>query len=109
MINKKIRDELAECAPEAILFDNPSFDNSIIGLTTDGGVIYDMERMVDELSKDDNMSQEEALDFICYNTLRAIPYAGNGDGVKPVVMDCDAFTISRKDELYYEDQAESDT
>lgn len=80
MVNKDLRAELDE---DAIVFDNPSFDNSIAGVTTDGRVVYDYNKMVFELMEDDGISEEEAIDWIEYNTLRAIPYAGE---MAPVVM-----------------------
>lgn len=42
----------------------------------DGRVIYDIEKMADELASDDNISTEEAMDFIDYNAIRSLPYAG---------------------------------
>lgn len=79
-INEYVRSELSE---DTIVFDNPSFDNSIIGVTTDGQVVYDYDKMVEELMRDDDISEQEAIDWIEYNTIRAIPYAGE---MAPVVM-----------------------
>ena len=79
-LNKNIRQELCE---DAIVFDNPSFDNTIVGATIDGQVVYDYEKMIEELMKDDGISEQEAVDWIEYNTIRAIPYAGK---MAPVIM-----------------------
>lgn len=79
-INENVRLELCE---DAIVFANPAFDNSIIGVTTDGNVVYDYAKMVSELMRDDNLSAQEAIDWIEYNTIRSIPYAGE---MAPVVM-----------------------
>lgn len=43
MLVPEIRDELPE---DSIVFDNPAFDNSIIGYDTDDRVIYDYAIMV---------------------------------------------------------------
>jgi len=86
MVNQELRDVIAESNEDAIVFDNPSFDNSIIGMTTDGCVIYSMNLMIKELAEEDNISEEEAYEFIDYNTLRAMPYAGE---YAPVVLDQD--------------------
>jgi hypothetical protein len=59
------------------LFDNPRYPNSIIGLTQDDRAIYDMELMISDLIQEDNISYFDALEFIEYNTIRALPYAGN--------------------------------
>lgn len=73
MVKPEIRDQLSE---GALVFDNPAYDNSIIGETFDGRAIYDIEAMADELASDDEISIEEAMDFIDYNAIRSLPYAG---------------------------------
>ena len=68
-----------ESLQDAIILDNPYFDNSIVGYTEDGKLVYDFDKMVDEFfqdNKDDNIEYVNAIEFIEYNTLRAIPYAG---------------------------------
>ena len=57
--------------PNAIKFTNPSYDTAIIGITQDGNLIYDYEKMIEYLL--DCMSEEEAIDFIEYNTLGILP------------------------------------
>jgi hypothetical protein len=73
MVNPEIRKRLND---GALVFDNPAYDGSIIGQTFDGRAIYDIEKMADELSEDDGVSPEEAMDFIDYNAIRSLPYAG---------------------------------
>lgn len=74
MISKELRRKLP---PDSIVLDDESYDNSIIGITLDGRIIYDYDLMVEELMQDDDCSMDEAIDWIEYNTLRAIPYMGN--------------------------------
>lgn len=74
MIKPEIRERLDD---EALVFDNPAYDNSIIGQTFDGRAIYDVELMAEELAADDEMTLEEAMDFIDYNAIRSLPYAGD--------------------------------
>lgn len=74
-INMNIREILPE---GAIILDNSAFDNSIIGVTLDGRLIYDYDKMIEELIEDDDMSFDEAMEWIDYNTIRALPYAGSG-------------------------------
>lgn len=83
MINEQLREELSHSYPEALLFDNPSYDNSIIGISHNGRIIYSFEKMIDELCKEDNIEQDEAIDLISYNTERSIPYAGEN---APIIM-----------------------
>ena len=77
------KDKRLELEEDTIVFDNPNFDNSIIGITTDGKAVYDYDKMVVELMEDDDISEQEAIDFIEYNTIRAIPYAGE---MAPIIM-----------------------
>ena len=79
-VNLELRAELPE---DAIVFDNMSYDGSIVGVTTDGRVIYDYDKMVEELMKDEGWSYEDAAEWIDYNTIRSIPYAGPG---APIIM-----------------------
>ena len=73
----------AELPDDAIVFDNMAYDSSIIGITTDGRIVYDYDKMVDELMQDEDWSYEDAVDWIDYNTVRSLPYAGpNG----PIIM-----------------------
>lgn len=75
MINKEIRDYLSENIPGVIIFINPAFDNSIIGVSSDWcHLIYDYNKMIDEFKKESGCSYEEAVDFIEYNTLKTLPY-----------------------------------
>ena len=73
MVKPEIRERLDE---GALVFDNPAYDNSIIGQTFDGRAIYDVEAMAEELAADDEITVEEAMDFIDYNAIRSLPYAG---------------------------------
>ena len=72
-VNKLIRENLPE---ECIVFDNHAYDNSIIGVSTDGRVVYSYEKMIEELVKDEGLSEIEAMEWIDYNTVRALPYGG---------------------------------
>ncbi len=83
-MNHDIRDEICDMGGEdALMFDNPDFDNAVIGLTTDNRVVYNFNLMVEDMARRDNIPPEDAIDFIDYNTIRSIPYAGAN---APVVM-----------------------
>ena len=64
------------------MFDNPSYDNAIIGVSDDDRIIYDYEMMIQVLMDEDGMSAEDAAEFIQYNSIRAAAYIPNG----PIVM-----------------------
>lgn len=80
-------DEVVEYAEENNLlipiFDNPKFPNSILGISYDNRVIYDMEQMITDLMEEDDISYIDALEFIEYNTLRIIPYMGEN---APIIL-----------------------
>lgn len=86
MVNQEIRDKLQE---DTIVFNNPSFDNSIIGMTFDGRAIYDYCSMIKELSVDEGMTEEEADDFINYNTINVLHYCNNK---RPLIVDSELFS-----------------
>ena len=72
-VNFEIRDKLPS---DSILLENHAYDNSIIGVTLDDRVIYCYELMVQELMNDEGWDELDAIEWIEYNTIRALPYAG---------------------------------
>ena len=66
-----------------IIFENPDYDSAIIGITENNQVVYDYEKMIEHLMQEDDSDYEEAVDFISYNTIRSLPYAGEG---APIIM-----------------------
>ena len=66
-----------------IIFENPDYDSAIIGITENNQVVYDYEKMIEHLMQEDDMDYEESVDFISYNTIRSLPYAGDG---APIIM-----------------------
>ena len=73
-VNQEIRNKLPS---DTIVFDNHAYDNSIIGTTFDGRAIYDFDKMVKELMVDEGWNEIDAVEWINYNTLRALPYGGD--------------------------------
>lgn len=87
MKNDKLREFLKENFPDAIIFDDPEYDNSVVGISSEGNLIYDLNKMVIELAEDDNMSTDDAFEFIQYNTIRIIPYLPEQG--RPIIVDFD--------------------
>jgi hypothetical protein len=79
-VNLKIREQLPD---EAIVFESCAYDNSIIGVSSDERVVYSYDAMIEELMKDEDMSYEDAAEWIHYNTIRALPYLGEK---APIIM-----------------------
>lgn len=76
MNKEELKEFLAEAHPESVFFENPSYETAIIGYSEDYRVIYEYNKMIEWLIKTDNMTEEEAREFISYNTIRALPYMG---------------------------------
>jgi hypothetical protein len=86
MVIEEVRKKLSE---DTLVFDNPAFDNSIIGTTFNGNAIYLFDKMVyefiaDSVQWDEVATPEEAIEFIEYNTIRALDYIT--DGLKPIIL-----------------------
>ena len=103
MVNEKLRKALANMCEEQgleeseqpILLDNMSYDNSIVGVTEDNRIVYDYNKMVEELMEDEGWSETDAIEWLDYNTIRAIPYM-ESRGRAPVILYDTAETILEK-------------
>jgi hypothetical protein len=74
--------ELGYLNDDAAYFIDPSFEDAIIGYSEER-LVYDFDKMVLSLVKSEGMSEEDALEWIDYNTLRTIPYMGD---YKPIIL-----------------------
>ena len=68
---------------DASFFVNPDFMDAILGISQDGSVVYSFNKMVESLMDSDEMTYNEAIEFIEYNTMRTIPYMGT---LRPVIV-----------------------
>ena len=77
MNNKKITELLGQADPKALRLEpNTTFDQAIIGLTSDGRIAYSENKILLSLQDVEGMEYEEALEWYEYNTVKAIAYAG---------------------------------
>ena len=60
-----------------------SYDTALIGVSHDDRAVNDYDLMVEWLMDHEDFSAEEAVEWIDYNTIRALPYMGK-DG--PIVV-----------------------
>lgn len=60
-----------------------SYDDALIGVSEDGRAIYDYEKMIEWLMDEEGWTDNEAVEWIEYNTIRALPYFGEG---APIIM-----------------------
>ena len=74
---------LAAGYEDVIIFENYSYDDALIGVTEDGRAVYDFDKMVRWLVETEDFTDEEAIEWIEYNTIRALPYMGDE---APIIM-----------------------
>lgn len=69
MNQETARDKIIDAGYEdIIIFDNPSYDSALIGVTNFNQAVYDYDLMVEYLIDQEKMTEEEAVDFISYNS-----------------------------------------
>ena len=61
---------------DVVIFTDYSYDDALIGVTQDNRAGYDYEKMIDWLVKTQDFTIDDAYEWIDYNTIRALPYAG---------------------------------
>ena len=100
MINEDLRKKIDDAGfTNSIVYDNPSFDDSIIGVDDNGKIVYSFQLMIDEFIRDEMNEtfdglhsdeyydkRDEAIEFIEYNTVRATPYMSTY-GIPPLIID----------------------
>lgn len=59
-----------------VLLKDESYDSALIAVSDDFRAVYSYDKMVEWYVEKNGCSAEEAMEWIDYNTLRAIPYAG---------------------------------
>lgn len=62
---------------DVLLLTNYSYDDALIGVTEDGRAVYDYDKMVAWLVETEGFTELEAMEWIDYNTIRALPYMGD--------------------------------
>jgi hypothetical protein len=78
------QEKLIEAGYEDVMvLSNYSYDDALIGVTEDNRAVYDFDLMVEWLVQHEGFSEEDAVEWIEYNTLRALPYAGE---TAPIIM-----------------------
>ena len=56
---------------------NYGYDDALIGVSEDGRAVYDFEKMIEWLMNEEGWTDNEAVEWIETNTLRALPYMGS--------------------------------
>lgn len=72
-----IRETLANLDENMLLLEEEMYDEAIIGISSDGRVAYDYDKLVEIIVKEWDCSPEDAIDHIEYNIIRSLPYFEN--------------------------------
>lgn len=94
MTNAELKDLIAEHVmdedelDQIIILEGDEFADGFIGLTEDNHAVYGYERLIDSLCKHNNWEYTDAVEWIEYNTLRAIPYMGSVGKEPMVIYEC---------------------
>ncbi|MAE86733.1 MAG: hypothetical protein CMB80_28620 [Flammeovirgaceae bacterium] len=62
-----LREEIESHNPHSIVWEPDYLDNAIVGISTDGIVIYDYDKLADIFVKEGKLSYEEAYDHLGFN------------------------------------------
>jgi len=63
-------------AEDIVLLKDESYDSALIAVTDDCRAVYSYDKMVEWYMEKNGCDADDAMEWIDYNTLRAIPYAG---------------------------------
>lgn len=55
---------------------NYSYDDALVGISHDNRAVYDYNKMIEWLVDNEGFTEEDAADWISYNTIRALGYMG---------------------------------
>lgn len=64
------------------IFKDFGYDSALIGISDNGRAIYDYEKMILYLGETQGWCEKDCIEWIEYNTLRALPYFDKA----PIVM-----------------------
>ena len=64
------------------VFDDYDYADAFIGMSDTGRAVYSYDKMIEWLMLKENWTYEEAVEWIDYNTMRALPYYPDG----PIVV-----------------------
>ena len=91
MTNDELREKIREIIldeeilNEIILLEGDEFADGAVGISDNYHIIYDYDQLVHSLMSHDDLSFDDAVDMLEYNTLRALPYM-QSQGRAPIIM-----------------------
>lgn len=80
-----LKEHLTEqCFTDTVAFESPSYIDAIVGISTDGRLIYRRDLMVQHLCEHDGMTADAAEGFIDSITMDAVSNMGEK---APIIME----------------------
>ena len=75
--NRTAREKLEDNGYEdIIIIEDDCYRESCIGVTSDDRAVYDYGKMIVEFSKARKVSLDDAMEYVDYNIIRALPHYG---------------------------------
>ena len=87
MTNDDIRSQLVyfSNSDDTILLEGDEFADGAIGVTDDGHIVYGYFALVDALMDAWSCTEEEAMEYLGFNTIRSLPYMKT-EGIPPIIV-----------------------
>lgn len=105
MTVEQLKDLITELGyDDVMVFDNTlGFDyaDAFIGMSDEGRAVYSFDKMVEYIIENEGWPYEEAVEWIEYNTIRALPYGGPNAPI--VVYDVPEYMRPDEDETKKEE------
>ena len=85
---------------DVTVFENYDYADAFIGMSDDGRAVYSYDKMIEWLMLNENLSYEDSVEWIDYNTMRALPYYPDGPIVAYDVPEYmkDDYEVEKKDD-----------
>ena len=78
VVNIDAKERILNAGYEDVIYlTNYSYDDALIGISEDNRAVYDYNKMVMWLIENENFTEDDAVEWIDYNTIRALPYMGD--------------------------------
>lgn len=68
---------------DIIIFESPEYDDALVGVSINNQAVYDYDKMIECLMKSENFTEEQAREWIEFNTISSLPPSDNN---YPIVM-----------------------
>lgn len=79
-LKEKLADYMQD---DTIIFADYDYEDACIGISEDGRAVYDYDKMILWLTKTKGYTEDEAVEWIEFNTIRALPYMGD---MRPIIL-----------------------